>query len=140
MMTALKEVVETYGIPMALYSDRASWAFYTPKAGGKVDKENLTQVGRALARLGVEHIPSYTPQARGRSERLNRTLQDRLINELRVAGIATKEDANHSPAALHPPVQPGLYTSAPRSLFRLRQRPRYRPGTNLLLRRITNSG
>jgi hypothetical protein len=93
-VTALKEVVETYGIPMALYSDRASWAFYTPKAGGEVDKENLTQVGRALARLGVEHIPAYTPQARGRSERLNRTLQDRLVNELRAAGIATKKAAN----------------------------------------------
>jgi len=94
VMTALKEVVETYGIPMALYSDRASWAFYTPKAGGGVDKENLTQVGRALARLGVEHIPAYTPQARGRSERLNRTLQDRLVNELRAAGVATKKAAN----------------------------------------------
>jgi transposase len=95
VMTALKEVVETYGIPMALYSDRASWAFYTPKAGGGVDKGNLTQVGRALARLGVEHIPAYTPQARGRSERLNRTLQDRLVNELRAAGIATPKVANH---------------------------------------------
>jgi transposase len=81
VMTALKEVVETYGIPMALYSDRASWAFYTPKAGGGVDKENLTQVGRALARLGVEHIPAYTPQARGRSERLNRTLQDQYLRQ-----------------------------------------------------------
>lgn len=94
VMTALKEVVENYGIPMALYSDRASWAFYTPKAGGKVDKESLTQVGRALARLGVEHIPAYTPQARGRSERLNRTVKGRLINELRVAGIRTVEEAN----------------------------------------------
>jgi hypothetical protein len=94
VMMALKEVVETYGIPMALYSDRASWAFYTPKVGGEVDKENLTQVGRALARLGVEHIPAYTPQARGRSERLNRTLQDRLVNELRAVGIATKRAAN----------------------------------------------
>ena len=76
-----------YGLPMALYSDRARWAFHTPTAKGPVDKTHLTQVGRALAHLGVEHIPAYSPQARGRSERLNRTLQDRLVNELRVAGI-----------------------------------------------------
>ena len=63
---------------MALYTDRAHWAFHTPKAKGPVDKTRLTQVGRALARLGIEHIPSYSPQARGRSERLNRTFQDRL--------------------------------------------------------------
>jgi transposase len=94
VMQGLREVVETHGIPMALYSDRASWAFHTPKAGGKVDKSRPTQVGRALKQLGVEHIPAYTPQARGRQERLNRTLQDRLVNELRVAGIATCEEAN----------------------------------------------
>jgi hypothetical protein len=59
-----------------------------------VDKTRLTQVGRALARLGIEHIPSYSPQARGRSERLNRTFQDRLVNELRVAAITSLEAAN----------------------------------------------
>jgi transposase len=94
VMTALREVLRTYGLPMALYSDRASWAFLTPKAKGPVDKQRLTQVGRALARLGIEHIPAYSPQARGRSERLNRTLQDRVVNELRVAGIATLPAAN----------------------------------------------
>jgi transposase len=94
VMTALREVVELYGIPMNLYTDRAGWAFYTPQAGGKVDKEKLTQVGRMLARLGVEHIPAYSPQARGRSERLNRTLQDRLVNELRVAGVRSVAAAN----------------------------------------------
>ena len=52
------------------------------------------QVGRALARLGVEHILGYSPQARGRSERANRTLQGRLVNELRVAGITTLAAAN----------------------------------------------
>jgi hypothetical protein len=83
-----------YGLPMALYTDRASWAFYTPKAKGPVDKTQVTQVGRALARLGIEHIPAYSPQARGRSERLNRTVQDRLVNELRVAGITTLAAAN----------------------------------------------
>mgnify|MGYP000687023377 CR=1 FL=1 len=94
VLTALKEVIESYGIPMSLYTDRATWAFHTPHAGGRVDKEKLTQVGRALAQLGVEHIPAYSPQARGRSERLNRTLQDRLVNELRVHGIEHVEDAN----------------------------------------------
>jgi transposase len=94
VMTALWEVFETYGLPMALYSDRAHWAFHTPTAKGPVDKTKLTQVGRALAQLGVEHIPAYSPQARGRSERLNRTFQDRLVNELRVAGITTIAGAN----------------------------------------------
>ncbi len=94
VMTALWEVSTTYGLPMALYSDRASWAFYTPSAKGPVDKTKLTQVGRALRQLGVEHIAAYSPQARGRSERLNRTFQDRLVNELRVAGITTIAAAN----------------------------------------------
>jgi transposase len=94
VMTALREVFDTHGLPMALYSDRAHWAFNTPRAKGPVDKTKLTQVGRALAQLGVEHIPAYSPQARGRSERLNRTFQDRLVNELRVAGITTIAAAN----------------------------------------------
>jgi hypothetical protein len=94
VMTSLASVVRAEGLPMALYTDRAHWAFQTPTAKGPVDKTRLTQVGRALARLGIEHIPSYSPQARGRSERLNRTFQDRLVNELRVAGIATMEAAN----------------------------------------------
>jgi transposase len=94
VMTAMRELVQEHGIPESFYTDRAGWAFDTPKAGGKVSKTNLTQVGEALARLGIEHIPSYSPQARGRSERMNRTLQDRLVNELRVAGIATPEAAN----------------------------------------------
>jgi hypothetical protein len=64
VMTALGEVFRTYGLPMALYSDRAGWAFYTPTAKGPVDKKQVTQVGRALAMLGVEHIPAYSPQAR----------------------------------------------------------------------------
>ena len=95
VMTSLAVVLRTEGLPMALYTDRAHWAFHTPKAKGPVDKARLTQVGRALAHLGIEHIPSYSPQARGRSERLNRTLQDRLVNELRVAGITTLAAANH---------------------------------------------
>ena len=94
VMTSLAAVLRTEGIPMALYTDRAHWAFHTPKAKGPVDKAQLTHVGRALARLGIEHIPAYSPQARGRSERLNRTFQGRLVNELRVAGITTIEAAN----------------------------------------------
>jgi len=94
VMKALKEVFETHGLPMSLYTDRASWAAFTPKAGEKVDKSKLTEVGRALKRLGIEHIVAYSPQARGRSERLNRTFQDRLVNELRVAGIGEREAAN----------------------------------------------
>lgn len=94
VLTALRAVLAGFGLPMALYTDRAGWAFHTPTAGGRVDRTHLTVVGRILARLGIEHIPSYSPQARGRVERLNRTLQGRLINELRVAGITTLEAAN----------------------------------------------
>ena len=94
VMTALRAVFESHGLPIALYTDRAGWAFHTPKAGEPVDRTKRTQVGRALHRLGIEHIPAYSPQARGRSERLNRTLQDRLVNELRLAGITTLEAAN----------------------------------------------
>lgn len=94
VMSALAAMLRTEGLPMALYTDRAGWAFYTPKAGGPVDKGRCTQVGRALRQLGIEHIPAYSPQARGRSERMNRTLQGRLVNELRVAGCPTLEGAN----------------------------------------------
>lgn len=94
IMAALRYVIDHYGLFMALYNDRASWAFHTPKAGGKVCKKNFTQVGRALDRLGIEHIPAYSPQARGRSERVNRTLQDRLINELKLARITEADEAN----------------------------------------------
>lgn len=94
VMSALAHVLRTDGLPMALYTDRAGWAFHTPKAGGPVDKGRFTQVGRALRQLGIEHIPAYSPQARGRSERMNRTLQGRLVNELRVAGATTLEGAN----------------------------------------------
>jgi hypothetical protein len=89
VMTALAAVFRQHGLPIALYTDRAHWAFHTPTAKGPVDKTRLTQLGRALAQLGIEHIPAYSPQARGRSERLNRTFQDRLVNELRVAAITT---------------------------------------------------
>lgn len=94
VMTALWSVITRHGIPAALYSDRASWAAHTPRKGEPVDKKAVTQVGRALRLLGVEHILGYSPQARGRSERANRTIQGRLVNELRTARIATTERAN----------------------------------------------
>lgn len=114
VMTALREVFTTYGLPMALYSDRAHWAFHTPKANGPVDKTHLTHVGRALARLGIEHIPAYSPQARGRSERLNRTLQDRVVNELRVAGITTIAAANQYLRDIFLPQHNITFSHAPR--------------------------
>ena len=89
VMAALKEVVEKKGRFCALYSDRASHFFETPKAGGPVDPRRLTQVGRALRELGVQMIPAYSPQARGRSERRFGTWQGRLPPELRLAGIGT---------------------------------------------------
>jgi transposase len=94
IMTALRTLLTQHGIPGALYTDRAGWAVYTPTSGTAPDRRRLTQVGRALARLGIEHIISFSPQARGRSERMNRTLQDRLVNELRAAHIRTLEAAN----------------------------------------------
>jgi len=94
VLTALRAVLTTWGLPMSLYTDRAHWAAHTPVAGGAADRTKLTQVGRALAHLGIEHILGYSPQARGRSERMNRTLQDRLVNELRVEGITTAAAAN----------------------------------------------
>jgi transposase len=91
---ALAEVISAHGLFLALYTDRGSHYFYTPKAGEAVSKAQLTQVGRALATLGIEHIAAYSPEARGRSERAFRTLQGRLPKEFRLAGIATIEAAN----------------------------------------------
>lgn len=91
---ALLEVFGRHGLPLSLYTDRGTHYFYTAEAGGKVDRKSPTQVGRALAHLGVEHIAAYSPQARGRSERLFHTLQDRLVNELALAGITTVAAAN----------------------------------------------
>lgn len=90
----LIEVFTEHGLPCSLYTDRGSHYFYTAKAGEAVDKEHPTQVGRALDRLGIEHIPAYSPEARGRSERMFGTLQDRLVKELKHAGITDIETAN----------------------------------------------
>ena len=91
---ALLEVFGRHGLPLSLYTDRGSHYFHTAEAGGKVDRGQPTQVGRALSHLGVEHIAAYSPQARGRSERLFQTLQDRLPKELALAGITTMDAAN----------------------------------------------
>src|SRR5215471_10932492 len=91
---ALLEVFSTHGLPSSLYTDRGSHYFYTAKAGEAVDREHLTQVGGALDRLGIEHIAAYSPEARGRSERMFGTLQDRLIKELAKAGITEIAAAN----------------------------------------------
>lgn len=114
VMLSLAVVVRADGLPMALYTDRAGWAFHTPTAKGPVDKTRLTQLGRALAHLGIEHIPSYSPQARGRSERLNRTFQDRLVNELRVAGITTIEAANRYLTETFVPQHNATFACVPR--------------------------
>ena len=94
VMAGLKEVVERKGVFCALYSDRGSHFWLTPKVGGKVDYQRRTQVGRALHELGVQMIPAYSPQARGRSERNFSTWQGRLPQELRLHQIETLEAAN----------------------------------------------
>ena len=91
---ALSEVIGERGLFCSLYADRASHYWHTPEAGGKVDRDNPTQVGRALQRLGIELIPAYSPEARGRSERMFGTLQKRLPQELRLAGITEIDEAN----------------------------------------------
>ncbi len=91
---ALGEVIGVQGLFCSLYVDRAGHYWHTPEAGGKVDKDNPTQIGRALAQLGIELIPAYSPEARGRSERMFATLQKRLPQELRLAGITTMDEAN----------------------------------------------
>jgi hypothetical protein len=93
-MRALREVVERHGIFCSLYSDRGSHFWHTPKEGGPVDRQRLTQVGRALRELGIEMIPAYSPQAGGRSERNFGTGQRRLPQELRLRGIDTREGAH----------------------------------------------
>src|SRR3977135_2243526 len=94
VMAGLKEVIERKGVFCALYSDRGSHFWLTPKGGGKGDAHRRTQVGRALHEVGVQMIPAYSPEARGRSERNFGTWQGRLPQELRLAGIRTVEGAN----------------------------------------------
>jgi len=114
VLSALAHVLRTDGRPVALYTDRAGWAFVTPQAHGAVDRSRVTQVGRALKQLGIAHIPAYSPQARGRSERMNRTLQGRVVNELRVAGIRTVAAANRYLHEIYLPQHNATFRRAPR--------------------------
>ncbi|BAM07942.1 ISNCY family transposase [Leptospirillum ferrooxidans] len=93
-LQGIREVIGKKGLPSSLYTDRGSHYWITPEAGGKVDKKNLTQFGRAMKQLGIEMIAAYSPEARGRSERAFRTHQERLPKELALAGITTMEEAN----------------------------------------------
>jgi len=102
-LRGLAEVVARHGLFCSFYTDRGSHYFHTPEAGAKVSRTVLTQVGRALAQLGIEHIAAYSPQARGRSERAFGTLQDRLPKELALAGITTVQAANRWIAEVYIP-------------------------------------
>src|SRR5580704_5472403 len=93
-LRGVREVVAKHGLFCSLYTDRGSHYFETPEAGGRVSKTVLTQFGRALNQLGIEHIAAYSPQARGRSERAFATLQNRLPKEFALAAIGTVEAAN----------------------------------------------
>ena len=93
-LRGVQEVIETHGLFSSFYSDRGSHYWHTPEAGGKVDKSNPTQFGRAMGQLGIDMIAAYSPQARGRSERMFRTHQERLPKELATAGITDMDAAN----------------------------------------------
>ena len=90
----IKEVISKKGLFSSLYTDRGSHYWHTPEAGGKVDKNNPTQFGRAMRHLGIDMIPAYSPEARGRSERAFGTHQERLSKELAYHGITDMEEAN----------------------------------------------
>ena len=89
----IHDVISKHGVFASLYTDRGSHYWHTPEAGGKVDKGNLTQFGRAMRQLGIEMIPAYSPEARGRSERAFRTHQERLFKEIALAQVTNMEDA-----------------------------------------------
>jgi transposase len=110
---ALAEVIACHGLFCELYTDRGSHYFHTPKAGEAVSKRLVSQVGRALAQLGIRHIAAYSPEARGRSERAFRTLQDRLPKELALAGITTLEAANRFIAERYLPEHNAAFAIAP---------------------------
>ena len=93
-MRGVRDVLEREGVFTSFYSDRGSHYWSTPRARGRVDKENLTQFGRAMKELGIVMIPGYSPEARGRSERMFKTLQGRLPAELCEQGIVEMGEAN----------------------------------------------
>ena len=110
----VREVIEQRGLFCSLYTDRGSHYWLTPEAGGKVDKVNLTQFGRAMEQLGIEMIPAYSPEARGRSERMFRTHQDRLVKELAAADITDMAAANRYLETTYLPAYNAEFTQPPR--------------------------
>lgn len=112
-MQGFLEVFAKHGLPSSVYTDRGSHYFLTPEASGEVDRERPTQVGRALKQLGIEHIPAYSPEARGRSERMFGTLQDRLVKELKLAGIADIDSANRFFRDVYLPEHNGRFAKEP---------------------------
>ena len=109
----LIETIAAKGLFCSLYTDRGSHYFHTPEAGGKVAPGAVTQVGRALAQLGIEHIAAYSPEARGRSERAFRTLQDRLPKELALAGVTDVEAANRYIGEVYLPAHNARFAAEP---------------------------
>ncbi len=118
----LYETLSMKGLPSSLYTDRGSHYFHTPKAGEAVDKGRLSQVGRALHDLRIEHIPANSPEARGRSERMFGTLQGRLPKELKLAGIREIEAANRFISEVYLPEHNARFARPPRG-----RRERLRP-------------
>ena len=109
----VSEVIKAHGLFSSFYTDRGSHYFFTAQAGGKVDPIRLTQVGRALAQLGIEHIASYSPEGRGRMERVFGTLQKRLPPLLRLEGLTTIEAANRWLAEVYRPQHNARFAVAP---------------------------
>jgi len=91
-MSSLRCYFKRYGRPVALYSDRHS--IFTVNIKDAQSGEQLTQFGRALKTLDIEGIQANSPQAKGRVERANQTLQDRLVKEMRLAGVNSMEEGN----------------------------------------------
>jgi len=111
-LRALLDVFTAKGLPASLYTDRGSHYFSRPRRARRLTRSGSRQVGRALARLGIEHIPAYSPEARGRSERMFGTLQDRLAKELTLAGIGDVEAANRFIAEVYLPAHNARFARA----------------------------
>ena len=99
----VQDVIEARGLFSSFYSDRGSHYWHTPEADGKVDRNKLTQFGRAMKQLGIDMIPAYSPEARGRSERAFGTHQGRLPQELALEGITSMAQANQYLAKVYLP-------------------------------------
>lgn len=112
-LQGIEETINKYGLFCSFYTDRGSHYFYTPKAGGRVSKSQLTQVGKVLKKLGIQHVESYCPQGRGRSERMFGTLQGRLPQELKTAGIKTMKEANRYLKEVYLPAHNQEFTVKP---------------------------